>query len=169
MAGIFDFRGPRGPRSWGSVREYQDYLEDALEDPVVQHPNKGKGGKGGKKPDKSGRLAPDPVQLDSYRPLDPPADESGDDDPEADEDGGALLTSRRPGRRPAPTEDCAWCTYGKPAAIGAAAGAVIGYLSGWDLARTALWGAGGGLGYGFLFGDPFPSAPTGRSRGRGKR
>jgi hypothetical protein len=49
--------------------------------------------------------------------------------------------------------DCAWCRYGKPAAVGAAVGLGLSYLTGMELAKGALWGGAGGLLYGQLWGS----------------
>lgn len=167
MASILDFLtgAPLPQRPPRSVSGYYGDLQDALDDAVIEEPvvqNPGGPGRGRPMPAGPRRVTrPGAVRRDPrYAPLDPPpSGTESDDAPETTE--GGVPTVRRPGRRP---EECAWCTYGKPAALGAAAGAALGYLSGWDLARTALWGAGAGLAYGWMWGDPFPSAPAAPAR-----
>lgn len=46
--------------------------------------------------------------------------------------------------------DCAWCRYGKPAALGAAIGAAGNLLLGMPAARGAVIGAAAGLAYGYM-------------------
>lgn len=60
-----------------------------------------------------------------------------------------LVTAQQAGQV---MSDCMWCQYGKPAVAGAVAGGVLGYLTGVEPAKMALYGVGAGLAYGWYRG-----------------